>query len=55
MILKSFEIKKINLKNNNFFLLYGKNNGLKSEIIKNLTENYKEITIYDEKEILDNI
>ena len=55
MIVKSFEIKKLNLENNKYFLLYGKNSGLKFDIIKNLTKNYKEITIYDEKEILDNI
>ena len=54
MIVKSFEIKKINLRKNNFFLLYGKNNGLKFELIKNLTENYKKITTYNEKDILDN-
>ena len=34
MIKKYFEIEKINLSNNNFFLFYGINNGLKNEIIE---------------------
>ena len=34
MIKKYFEIEKINLLNNNFFLFYGINNGLKNEIIE---------------------
>ena len=54
MIIKFFELQKINLKKNNFFLLNGKNNGLKYEIIKNLSQNYKEITRYEEKEIIEN-
>ena len=33
MIIKSYEIKKKNLKENNFFLFYGKNEGLKQEAI----------------------
>ena len=32
MILKTFEIEKIDIKKNNFFLFYGENQGLKSEI-----------------------
>ena len=35
MILKSFEINKINLNKNKFILFYGKNEGLKKEILKN--------------------
>ena len=54
MIIKFFELQKINLKKNNFFLLHGKNNGLKYEIIKNLSQNYNEITKYEEKEIVEN-
>ena len=34
MIKKYFEIEKINLSNNNLFLFYGINNGLKNEIIE---------------------
>ena len=33
MIIKSFEIRKINTKNNSLILLYGKNEGLKNEAI----------------------
>jgi len=38
MIVKSFELSKINLIKNRFFLFYGSNEGLKEEIIKNLFE-----------------
>tara|TARA_B110000305_G_scaffold207654_1_gene239323 strand:- start:509 stop:1504 length:996 start_codon:yes stop_codon:yes gene_type:complete len=57
MIVKSFELSKINLIKNRFFLFYGSNEGLKEEIIKNLFEkNYSDkIYRYEEKEILDNI
>ena len=56
MILKSFELNKLNLKNHNYYLFYGDNEGLKEEIIKNLFEkNYLDkIDRYEEKEILDN-
>jgi DNA polymerase III subunit delta len=56
MIIKSFELSKINYTKNNFFLFYGDNEGLKDEIIKNLFEkNYKDkIFRYEEKEILNN-
>ncbi len=53
MIIKSYNAD--NLKpNNNFFLFYGKNEGLKKQIIKNLLKNKKEISSYDEREILEN-
>ena len=56
MIIKSFELSKINYKNNNFFLFYGKNQGHKNQIIeekfkKSLSES---IYTYDESEILNN-
>ena len=56
MILKSFEINKIQINNYKFYLFYGDNDGLKEEIIKNLFEkNYLNKTYrYEEKEILDN-
>ena len=38
MIIKSFELPKIDLKKKQFFLFYGDNEGLKEEIIKNLFE-----------------
>ncbi len=53
MIIKSFNTS--NLKpESNFFLIYGKNEGHKTEIINNLLKNKKEIDTYEEKEILDN-
>ena len=56
MILKSFELKNLNLKNYNFYLFYGDNEGLKEEIIKNLFEKsyLGKVHRYEEKEILDN-
>ena len=56
MIIKHFEISKINLKKYDYFLFYGDNEGLKEEVIKNLFEiNYpNKIHKYEEKEILDN-
>ena len=56
MIIKSFESSKINLKKNNFFLFYGKNEGYKKQIIEEkFKKNYKEnIYIYDENEVLQN-
>ena len=55
MIIKSYELNKINLKKNNIYLLYGENEGLKNKVINDtfkefLKNNYK----YDEKEILNN-
>jgi DNA polymerase III subunit delta len=56
MILKSFELNKSKLNNYNFYLLYGNNEGLKEEIIKDLFEKkyLDNIHRYEEKEILDN-
>ena len=54
MILKFFDLNKINLDTNKFILFYGKNEGLKNESIDNLIKNKKEISRYNEKEILDN-
>ena len=39
MIIKSFEVNKLNLNKNPFVLLYGKNDGLKKEIKKNILKN----------------
>ncbi len=53
MIIKFFEINKINLDENNLILFYGKNEALKNDAIKQLSkDNIKPIN-YDEKEILD--
>ena len=54
MIIKSFEISKINLNLNNLFLFYGKNEGFKNEVAKNIIKNKNNILNYEEKEILEN-
>ncbi len=56
MNLKSFELKKLNLKKHNYYLFYGENNGLKEETIKEFFEKdyLNKIHRYEEKEILDN-
>ena len=54
MILKNYEINKINLDHTKFILFYGKNEGLKNDNIKNLLKDKNEILHYDEKDILDN-
>ena len=54
MIVKSFELGKIKIKNS-FFLFYGENQGHKNEIIKKFQIKYTESTYYyDESEILTN-
>ena len=53
MILKQFEINKINLDKHNLILFYGKNEGLKNSASKNLTKNIDKVYNYDEKDILD--
>jgi len=53
MIIKSYEIKKIDIDKNKFILFYGKNEGLKNEAIKNLIKNKKKVLSYEEKEILE--
>ena len=54
MILKSFEIKKINQSINHLILFYGKNEGLKNEALDFLIKDKKKISNYEEKEILNN-
>ena len=54
MIIKSFEINKINLDLNNLFLLYGKNNGFKNEFTENIIKKKNNVFNYEEKDILDN-
>ena len=56
MIIKSYELNKIDLNTNKIFLMYGQNEGLKNEITKKyFINNFKEnIYRYDEKEIIDN-
>ena len=56
MIIKSFELNKIKIKDYKLYLFYGDNEGLKDETIINLFEkSYQDkIHRYEEKEILDN-
>ena len=56
MIKKYFEIEKINLLNNNFFLFYGINNGLKNEIIEKSIKKKTNLQLisYEENEVLKN-
>ena len=54
MIIKSYDLSKINLNKQNIILFYGKNEGLKKSSILTLTKNLTEIYNYEEKEILEN-
>ena len=54
MIIKFYELNKINLDKNKLILFYGKNEGLKNEAINNLAKNKYKITRYEEREILEN-
>ena len=54
MILKAYDINKINLTKNKIILLYGKNNGLKNSFKKKLIKNKRNILNYDQSDILDN-
>ena len=56
MIIKFFELEKVDLKTKQFFLLYGENQGLKNEIIeKKFKKNYSGNTYnYEENDILNN-
>ena len=55
MIIKSFEINKINFDQNKLVLFYGKNEGFKNEATNNLIKDKDEVTKYEEKEVLENI
>ena len=56
MIVKSYEFKKIDLKKNRLFLLYGSNEGAKKEVLEEIINQLKidNIISYDEKQILEN-
>ncbi|WP_440677535.1 DNA polymerase III subunit delta [Candidatus Pelagibacter sp. HIMB1587] len=54
MIIKSFEANKIKTSKNNIILMYGRNEGLKRQLTEELSSNFNDIEIYEEKEILDN-
>ncbi len=57
MILKNFQLNKINFNNYKFYLLYGKNEGFQNEVISTyFINNFKgEINKYDEQEFIQNI
>ena len=53
MIIKTFEITKNKFDKQNFFLVYGENEGLKNEVVENLKKNFNgNIENYDESKIL---
>lgn len=56
MIIKSFQLDKINFKTFDIFLLYGKNEGFKNEVINKYFVNKLdgELTKYDEQEFIEN-
>lgn len=54
MIIKFFDIKKIELSKNKFLLLYGKNEGLKNSTVDNVIKDHNNVYNYEEKEILNN-
>ena len=56
MILKYYELDKINFNKINFLLLHGKNEGYKNEEIEKITKGLKRTIVnYDEKQIIENI
>ena len=55
MIVKTFEINKKKFEQQNFFLIYGENDGLKKEIIESLKKNFNgNVENYDETQIIVN-
>ena len=54
MIIKSFELNKINLDKKKLILLYGVNEGLKKQAINNLIRGKNNIYSYEENDILNN-
>ena len=53
MIIKSYEIEKIDFKKIKILLLYGKNDGFKKEFSDSLLDKIHETLIYDQNEILE--
>ena len=55
MILKYFELEKLNFEITNFLLFHGKNEGYKGEEIKKITNKLNiKVKNYDEKQVIDN-
>jgi len=53
MIIKCYELNKLNLDQNKIVLFYGKNEGLKNDSTDSLLKNRENIRKYEEKEILE--
>ncbi len=55
MILKYFELNKLNLEITNFLLFHGKNEGYKNEELNKIINKFKiKVKNYDEKQVIDN-
>ena len=56
MILKNFEVNKINIKKKNYYLLYGNNKGFINQVIKeNFINRFNDnVYNYDESEVINN-
>ena len=56
MIIKNYEIGKVNFLKKNFTLVYGLNEGHKKEVIKEITEKIKSDNVYkyEEKDVINN-
>ena len=55
MIIKSFELSKLNQQKSKAILFYGENEGFKNQIIKEyFIDKNKKVERYEESEILDN-
>jgi len=55
MIIKHYDLNKIELNKAKLILFYGKNHGLKNESVNLIFKNSKQIFKYEEKDILDNV
>ena len=53
MILRYYEINKVDLTKNNIILLYGKNEGAKNEAINSLVKDKSDTLSYDQNEVLE--
>ena len=54
MIIKSFDLKRLNIRENNFILLYGKNEGHKNQVIELFSKQFQESFNYEENQIIEN-
>ncbi len=54
MIIKSFDINRINIKEKKVILLHGKNEGHKNQVIESFSREFPEILNYEENQIIEN-